>query len=158
MYRVSKEGFSFILNEIKDEFPVSRNKNCVTPVQKLAATLRFLAEGSYQRGVGQDLFVGVAQQTVSKILSETLDILEKKLCKTWISFNFSEDEKNEIKRYFYDKAGIPGVVGCVDGTHIRIIKPSSLEHFYYNRKGYHSINAMLVSKVFICYFKYIILN
>lgn len=37
------------------------------------------------------------------------------------------------------------VVGCIDGTHIGLQKPTVNEHMYFNRKGFHSINAMLVS-------------
>ena len=50
----------------------------------------------------------------------------------------------ETQKHFYTHFGIPGVVGCVDGTHIRIQKPSTNEDLYYCRKSYHSINAMIV--------------
>ena len=50
------------------------------------------------------------------------------------------------KFYFFNKCLIPGIIGCVDGTHIKIIKPiEEIQHLYYNRKGYHSINAMVVA-------------
>jgi len=50
---------------------------------------------------------------------------------------------------FYEKFGIPGVIGIIDGTHIAIVSPKSddpiyPEHIYINRKGYHSINTQLV--------------
>lgn len=50
---------------------------------------------------------------------------------------------------FYEKYGIPGVIGVIDGTHIAIVPPKSddpiyPEHVYVNRKGYHSINTQLV--------------
>ncbi|CAH3044736.1 unnamed protein product, partial [Porites lobata] len=35
----------------------------------------------------------------------------------------------------------PGVVGCIDGTHVRIQAPNKNENDYVNRKGFHSINA-----------------
>jgi hypothetical protein len=35
--------------------------------------------------------------------------------------------------------GLPGVFGCVDGTHIPIRAPSTDSGSYYNRKGFHSI-------------------
>lgn len=37
------------------------------------------------------------------------------------------------------------VIGCVDGTHVGLQKPSNNEHMFYNRKGFHSLNAMVVS-------------
>lgn len=57
----------------------------------------------------------------------------------------TDEEKNESKQYFYNRARIPGVIGAIDGTHIKIIKPTTEEHLFYNYKGYHSINAMIVS-------------
>lgn len=59
----------------------------------------------------------------------------------------SDVEKQEAKRYFYDKSRIPGVTMCVDGTHIKIFKPSVDTHLFYNRKGFYSLNAMIVSSV-----------
>ena len=38
---------------------------------------------------------------------------------------------------------MPGVFGCIDGTHIRISRPHEWEASYVNRKGYHSINVQV---------------
>lgn len=51
---------------------------------------------------------------------------------------------------FYDNHRFPGVIGCIDCTHIAIFPPQvhdavNPEHLYVNRKGYHSINVQLVS-------------
>lgn len=51
---------------------------------------------------------------------------------------------------FYTKHNFPGVIGCIDCTHIAIHSPSVddpefHEHLYVNRKNYHSINVQLVS-------------
>lgn len=40
--------------------------------------------------------------------------------------------------------GIHGVVGCIDGTHIRISAPSRGDNSYYNRKGFHSVLLQVV--------------
>lgn len=116
----------------------------IPPILKLAATLRFLSEGSYQHGVGMDFQIAMAQPTVSKVLKQVLPALAKH-CNKWINLKMSEEEKQEAKKYFFNKSGFPGVVGCIDGTHIQIIRPSQDEHIYFNRKHTHSINAMMVS-------------
>ena len=41
-------------------------------------------------------------------------------------------------------AGMPGVVGAIDGTHIQIIAPSIDEDVFVNRKKVHSINTQIV--------------
>ncbi|XP_055905933.1 putative nuclease HARBI1 [Eupeodes corollae] len=87
----------------------------------------------------------MAQPTVSVILSELLSILKRHICPKWIQFNYTQEEERWAKIYFFEKSRIPNVVGAIDGTHIKIIGPNKdLQHVYYNRKGYYSINAMLV--------------
>ncbi|XP_045034370.1 uncharacterized protein LOC116928675 [Daphnia magna] len=46
-----------------------------------------------------------------------------------------------VKKDFYDIARMPGVIGCVDGSHVRIVRPIHHERTYVNRKNYHSINV-----------------
>ena len=105
---------------------------------KLAATLRFLAQGSYQLSVGNDFNLGLSQPIVSKILSETLDVPMDKI-------EMTDDERNEAKLQFFEKTDFPGVIGCVDGTHIKILAPNKEDqHLYFNRKGFFSLNAMIL--------------
>ena len=57
---------------------------------------------------------------------------------------------NVIFFRFYRKYNFPGVIGCIDCTHIAIFPPkkddpNTPEHLYVNRKGYHSLNVQLVS-------------
>ncbi|XP_049307745.1 putative nuclease HARBI1 [Bactrocera dorsalis] len=102
-------------------------------------------EGSYQLSIGNENMLGLAQPTVSVVLSEVLDALENFIWKRWIQFNYTEAEMQQAKSHFYSNTRFPGVIGCVDGTHIKIVAPKKeLQHLYYNRKGFFSINAMIV--------------
>jgi hypothetical protein len=40
--------------------------------------------------------------------------------------------------------GFPNVLGCIDGSQIKIRKPRTNEADYVNRKGYHSINVQVI--------------
>ncbi|XP_065074841.1 putative nuclease HARBI1 [Ochlerotatus camptorhynchus] len=143
-FRVSKELFSCLLNIVDGKLGGTKSSS-VQPILKLSAALRFFAEGSYQKGVGNDFFAGMAQPTLSKALSAVIDVFEAEICPAAIKFPVSEVEKREIKHSFYEKSGFPSVIGCVDGTHVRIVKPvGDIQHLYYNRKGFHSLNVMLV--------------
>ncbi|XP_021712444.1 putative nuclease HARBI1 [Aedes aegypti] len=81
---------------------------------------------------------------MSKVLQLVLDILEKEICPVEIVFPTDEREKHIIKQGFYEQTGFPGVIGCVDGTHVSIIAPTHDKHLFYNRKGFYSLNVMLV--------------
>lgn len=64
----------------------------------------------------------------------------------WIKTAMSPAEKNESKVAVFEQTGFPGVIGFVDGTHIRIISPrQEQKHLYLNRKGFYSLNVMIVS-------------
>ncbi|XP_067636049.1 putative nuclease HARBI1 [Eurosta solidaginis] len=138
-FRLSKEAFQFILHALNLK---QSDAKAVPPVLQLAATLSLLGSGGYQHCVGSDYLVGMCQSTVSKITSHVILEMENKLCPQNIQFHLNET--SECKQWFMDKYKIPGVIGCIDGTHIGLQRPSVDEHMYFNRKGYHSINAMIM--------------
>ncbi|XP_055544846.1 putative nuclease HARBI1 [Wyeomyia smithii] len=142
-FRLNKTAFRNVLSEIENDFPPQRHGG-LSVSDKLAACLRFFAEGSYQHGTGKDYDVAIAQPTFSKILSEMLDILERRICSKWINFEMTANEKYQANRYFFEKSRIPGIIMCVDGTHIKIIPPKVDRNLYYNRKGFYSLNAMIM--------------
>ena len=145
-FRVSKAVFSYLVAEISPKLRPSSKSTAISPTLKLTATLRFLSDGSYQQGTGNDFNLGLAHPTVSKILKEVLNVMENHICPQWIKFQMSEEEKFEAKLHFFEKTGFPGVIGCVDGTHIKILTPGKeIQHLYYNRKGFYSLNAMVVN-------------
>ncbi|GLV40906.1 uncharacterized protein CBL_08480 [Carabus blaptoides fortunei] len=53
------------------------------------------------------------------------------------------ERRIEIERYFRQN-GFPGAVGAIDGTHIRIDKPTNDSDSYLNRKHFYSIQAQVV--------------
>ncbi|KAK0141133.1 putative nuclease HARBI1 [Merluccius polli] len=82
---------------------------------------------------------------------EELTELSSKLVKAEIilissnSFRFPLDNQqlHRIKANFMAIAGMAGVVGAVDGTHIQIIAPSKDEDVFVIRKKVHSINTQI---------------
>ncbi|VDH99362.1 Hypothetical predicted protein [Mytilus galloprovincialis] len=48
-------------------------------------------------------------------------------------------KKNDVVRKFREKRGFPGIVGCIDGTHIHIKPPTEHPQSYVNRKSFHSV-------------------
>lgn len=128
-----------------------RSRSCSIPnVLKLAATLRFFSEGITQKEIGQELLIGMSQSGISVILNEMITILGTKVVHKWISQPDRQKESKlksmqESMKYFFEKFQLPGVIGCVDGTHIKITPPVQNKHRYLNRRGFHSMNPMIVS-------------
>ncbi|KAJ8934439.1 hypothetical protein NQ318_003834, partial [Aromia moschata] len=55
----------------------------------------------------------------------------------------NDAEKQEIEQYFRHKNRFPGIIGLIDGTHIKIDKPRDDPDSYINRKGFYSDSDML---------------
>ncbi|XP_050338636.1 putative nuclease HARBI1 [Bactrocera neohumeralis] len=139
-YRVNKDAFLMLLNVVDNYI-----KHTSIPVQlHLAATLGFLAEGGFQKAVGKDSCISMGRSRVAKVTARVLKILERYLCPQWIQLSMTESELTKSKQHFQRSFGIPGVIGCVDGTHIQLCKPHTDQSLFYNRKLYFSINAMII--------------
>lgn len=52
-----------------------------------------------------------------------------------------ENEKTVIEQHFREN-GFTGVIGAIDGCHIKIDKPNNDPDSYINRKGYYSIQVI----------------
>lgn len=153
-FRINKDGFLYLMPKLSDFLKPSTRCSAIPPILKLCCALRFFADGSYQRSSGNDFNIGVSQPTVCLILKEIIEFFERKICKKWINARMTEEEKNKNKMLFFSKTRFPGVIGCIDGTHVRIVAPrKELQHLYLNRKGYYSLNVMIVRKTVIFQFK-----
>lgn len=117
----------------------------ITNTLKLASTLLFLSQGSYQFSVGNDFNLGLSQSAVSVSLEESLDALEKALCPLIIKLQSTEEEENETKAEFLKMSGFPGIVGCIGSTYIKIVAPCREEQsLYRNAEGCFSLHALIV--------------
>ena len=61
---------------------------------------------------------GVDKSTVSRAITDVSRALAAKQPR-FIKWPLTHDECAKIKIEFYIRGGFPGVVGCVDGTHVR---------------------------------------
>lgn len=53
-----------------------------------------------------------------------------------------ENEKREIEEHFREN-GLPGAIGSIDGTHVKIDRPRNVPDFYINRKGCYSVQVSM---------------
>ncbi|XP_052818499.1 putative nuclease HARBI1 [Mya arenaria] len=140
-YRFTNDGVAFLEDILKDDIKRDTHRNRALSVRQMVLiTLRFLATGAFFNVVGDSM--GYHKSTVSRVVTHVTDIICKRM-KRFIVWP-SGEEKKRVKSGFFTSAGFPHVVGCVDGTHIRIQAPSVDEPAYVNRKGYHSINMQAV--------------
>ena len=137
--RFGREYIEYILNVIgKDLRRKTRRNHAMSPSKQLLVALRFFASGSFLQVVGD--IEGVDKSSASRAVQHVSQLLAAKQ-EMFIKWPTTAAEVNANKNGFYRKRRFPGVIGCVDGTHSRIIAPHDNEADYVNRKGFHSINV-----------------
>ena len=139
-YRFGRDSLEFLTEILQNDLQRDTKRNqALSPTLQILVALRFFASGSFQV-IGDT--VGLPKSSVSRVVSDVSLALAKKQ-REFISWP-SPLEIWEVKRGFYDKGGFPGVIGFLDGTHVRILAPSANESDFVNRKGFHSINVRAV--------------
>lgn len=108
--------------------------------KKILATLWLLGNKESFRGVADrfDLNKGF----LHAIFMEVCEAL-KAIRPLYISWP-DRNEQAVISNNFLRKTGFPGVVGCIDGSHIPILGPSDHRASFINRKGFPSIQLQAV--------------
>ncbi|KAL0861400.1 hypothetical protein ABMA27_008945 [Loxostege sticticalis] len=112
---------------------------------KVLTAIYIYAHGTLQKRTAQTLHM--SQQTVSRALAEVTAALNNdEIRNKYIKFPQNVDERQENKLRFYLKFGIPGVVGCIGGTHVAILRPTEQAETYVCPvpTSYHSLNVQLV--------------
>ncbi|XP_075743049.1 uncharacterized protein LOC119169700 [Rhipicephalus microplus] len=146
-YRFTKSSVKKLLECLPFEESCSNCGHPLPPVMQLLITLRFYGAGTFQV-VMSDL-VNVSQPTVSRVIERVSRLIAKHLFPAVGNFPNPDDRCRETMVEFYRIAEFPGVTGCIDCTHVRIISPGGPNgEVYRNRKGYFSINVQVTCSFF----------
>ncbi|XP_059202297.1 putative nuclease HARBI1 [Centropristis striata] len=120
--------------------PTKRSHAIPAHLQVLSV-LGFLATGTFQREIGDRS--GISQPSMSRILPAVLRGIIK-LMPEYIQFPYGAQRQTEVMQGFSAVANMPGVIGAIDCTHVRIKAPSGDAFAYINRKNFHSVNVQLI--------------
>ena len=139
-YRFGRHTIEYITRLLHDNIsPMTNRNHSVSATRQVLITLRFLASGSFQQVIG-DSVAGLDKSTVSRIVRRVTLALAQRVDQ-FIRFPQTQEERDVAKQGFYNIANFPCAIGCIDGTHIRIVAPTENEWDFVNRKRYHSINV-----------------
>ncbi|XP_061714622.1 putative nuclease HARBI1 [Cydia pomonella] len=145
LYRINKDMGLYLIRQLERTLGETAAHGIPVHVQVLSSVM-FMAAGSYQRGVGQDHNLCVAQTTMSRHLGRVVDAINRQLKNRWIVFPGTEAGRQNVSSGFREKFGIPDALGAVDCTHVAIFPPPRPHGVQYiNRKGIHTLNVQLVS-------------
>jgi len=141
VFRFDKPTILYITGLVEHLFPVIKT-NCsftrVQPIHLVLIALQFYATGRLQTEIG--ILLRMTEQSVSKAVECVSNALFS-IAREHIKFPAN---LHALKQDFHSIALLPGVVGCIDGTHFRISRPSEYGEAYQNRTGRYSVNAQAI--------------
>ena len=122
-FRLSKEAALYIFGLIEGDFSrIPYRGVYIPPILQFLGTLRFFATGSFQSVIGE-LFA-ISQPSMSRIVQRVSKMIASRQ-RDIITF---PDREGCIvqQRKFRELGGIPGVIGAIDCTHVKINSPGML--------------------------------
>ncbi|XP_037572469.2 uncharacterized protein LOC119454979 [Dermacentor silvarum] len=97
----------------------------------------------------------MAQPAASNTIQEVTEaIISVSARRNLVDFSLTPAAKDEAKAAFARRGAIPGVLACVDGTLIAVMKPEGLSPAdtasFMSRKGYYALNVIVVCNSELC--------
>jgi hypothetical protein len=123
----------------------SRGRKALRTELVMASALLYLATGNSYASVSQSIRNGMTETSVMRNVRMFNKGVVTKLAPRFITFPTTRAGLARNARYFEDRSMIPGIIGAIDGSHIKVAPPRRHESSYYNRKGFHSVILSAVS-------------
>ncbi|XP_022835118.1 protein ALP1-like isoform X1 [Spodoptera litura] len=145
-FRMSVNSFNELLSVLHDDLKHqdTRMRKSISPTERLAITLRYLATGC---SFGDfELVYRCGASTARLIVKETCKLIYASLQDICVP-QPTEEMWSKIAKGFEEYANFPNCCGAIDGKHIRIIKPQDSGSLYYNYKHYFSIVLLAICDV-----------
>lgn len=140
-FRISPAAAEYVLSLIGEDLAYETFRNhALSPEKQLLTTLHFLGNGAQYHGVGD--MHGVSKSTVCRVVHKVASVIIRRLF--FQKVRWPTDNIDSIQLKFLEIAGFPRVARVVDGTLIPMDAPTINEAAYVDRKGSHSLNAMVV--------------
>lgn len=144
-FRLSKATANYLYDLIgaKLEPLVVRESFTISGMDKILITLRYYASANFNIVTGD--FYGVSESSVCKIIPIVGDRIAA-LSGTFIRMPTTDREIDQNKREFFKVAGMPAIIGAIDGTLVKIQEVGGAENktMFFCRKQYYAINTHIL--------------
>ncbi|XP_046863249.1 protein ALP1-like [Xenia sp. Carnegie-2017] len=143
-FRMLPRHFDFLLSLVAPLISkCSTRRDAISPSERLALTLRYLASGDSPQSLSFSYRIGMT--TVHKIIGEVTEAIWSTLFKKgYIKAPESSFEWEKVAEEFEKRWNFPHCCGAMDGKHIRMQAPPSAGSRYFNYKLWHSIVLLAV--------------
>ncbi|XP_059920841.1 uncharacterized protein LOC132467527 [Gadus macrocephalus] len=123
-------------------------RQAISPAERLAICLRYLATGDSYKSLGYSFRVGVS--TISRIVPEVANAIWDGFVSTHMQMP-KEEEWRAIAEEFEKEWDFPNCIGAIDGKHVTIRAPPCSGSMYHNYKGTFSIVLLAVVDANYCF-------
>ncbi|XP_072033385.1 uncharacterized protein [Amphiura filiformis] len=148
--RMTIDQFDWLLARVEPHLQHKNTHACpISPAERLAMTIRYLASGNEQASVALAFRVGAA--TVNMVVEETCNVIWEVLQAHFVKFPSSVEDWLEIAHGFEDKWQFPHCLGALDGKHVTMQAPPNAGSNYFNYKKTHSIVLMALCDANYCF-------
>ncbi len=114
----------------------------ISPGERLAVTLRFLATGENFRSLAFQF--RIAHNTISGIVPEVCEAIIAEYGPEVMPELTTADDWQDIADGFNTLWNFPNCIGAIDGKHVPIVCPKRGGSHYYNYKQFHSIVLLAI--------------
>lgn len=141
-FRMSKELFDVLLEYVETYISHSKNHALpISPAERLAVTLRYLATGDSQQTICFSYRIG--KSTMSSILKETCMALWRCLKDKYLLLPTTAVQWKNIASGFSCDWQLKNCIGALDGKHVRIQAPKHSGSEFYNYKAFLQVTSAL---------------
>lgn len=139
-FRMTRDSF-YQLHELLQphiQRQKTRFRNPIPSEHRLAIFLYHISMGCSYHVIENQFACG--KSTVSNIIGDVAQAILSHMSPQYIRFSTMAEAMRTME-YWRTKSKIPGVVACIDGSHIPISQPAGSGPSYFNRKSYYSLNV-----------------
>ena len=115
-YRFEADGINFICDLLREDLERDCGRAMALTVEmQVLLALRFFASGAFLEAIGDTL--GVDKASVSRAVRDVSSALHNRNDE-FIKWPIKVEDRRRVKLGFYNKAGFPRILGCIDCTHL----------------------------------------
>jgi hypothetical protein len=139
-FRMSRTSFNTLHQLLQPHIQKqdTRFRKAIPSTIRLSIFLYHVCLGVGYTAISNQFAVG--KSTVSKIVGEVGTAICKVMGRRLVRMPTAVEAQRSIEHWRKVTKGIPGIVACIDGSHIPITRPCASGNGYFNRKGYYSLN------------------
>ena len=128
-YRMTRGVALEVINLVEAQIAPTTSRSHAIPANlQVLTALRYYATGSFQRAT-EDI-IGISQPSVCRIVYRVSNALAAHAAEVIKFPTFGQCRQAEIMQAFYEKTGIPSVLGCLNGSLVQIKAPSEAEDVF----------------------------